>query len=134
MRSVRYQTGKYSDVVDHDGRKILAFIIRTTDGTDELHAAKNAEKNGTTMMEELIRFSIVSYEIVDESPIIVDANHPSDEQVTRSKTITIDHVKGFPGWDRWSTKARNLVVAAWRKISTIDDEALADFFASATDV
>lgn len=119
-RTVRYSLAKFTDCTDQDDRRILSFTIRTTDGTDEQHASKMAEKSGSTMTEELIRFSLVAYEVetAEGKPLLVQ----------------IDHTAGFAGFDKWSTKARNFVVAAWRKLSTPDDGDLSGFFASATDV
>lgn len=112
-RSIRYDLSKFSDCFDHDKKKILAFSIRTTDGEDETYAAKRAEAKGTGMSEELLRFSLVSYETADGKQ---DCKQP------------------FESFDRWSTKARNFVVAAWKKLATPDDKEIADFFSSASDV
>ncbi len=119
-RTVRYNLDKFTECSDQSDRKILAFTIRTTDGTDETHASKMAEKNGSSMTEELIAFSLVSYEVEGEDG--------------KPALQVIDHAPGFRGFDKWSTKARNFAVAAWRKLSTPDEGDLASFFASATDV
>jgi hypothetical protein len=60
-RQVTYNTEKFSDCFDQDGCRILSFTIRTTDGQDENYAAKRAEAAGSTLTEELIKFSLVSY-------------------------------------------------------------------------
>lgn len=126
-RIVNYPLTKIRDCLDHEGRKILAFQIRTTDGTDELYASKRADSKGTSMTEELIRFSLVAYTV--EDPSITN-----DKGEKGSKQIVIDHKHPFEDFDKWSTKARNFVVAAWKKLATPDDAELADFFASASDV
>jgi hypothetical protein len=115
-RNVRYPLAKFSDCLDHDSKKILAFTIRTTDGTDEDYASKVAESKGTALTEELICFSIVSYERdVDGKAETIEIKHP------------------FGQFRDWSTKARNFVVAAWRRLATPDEKELADFFANASE-
>jgi hypothetical protein len=115
-RTIRYDISKASGCIDSEGQKITSFSIRTTDGTDETYAAKQGETRGTSMTEELIRFSMVSYEVQDgENQKTVDITHP------------------FAGFDKWSTKARNFVVAAWKKLSTPDENEIKDFFASASE-
>jgi hypothetical protein len=121
-RTIKYPLSHVRDCLDHENRKILAFEIRTTDGTDELYASKRADSKGTNMTEELIRFSIVSYTVM--------ASGGTDEDIR----VVIDHKKPFEDFDKWSTKARNFVVAAWKKLATPDDAELADFFANATEV
>lgn len=121
-RIVSHSLAKAKDCKDHDGRKVHAFKIRTTDGTDELYASRRADaKGGTSMTEELIRFSLVSYSV-------------DDGEGTPVKEIKIDHSHPFESFDKWSTKARNFVVAAWKKLATPDEAELQDFFASATEV
>jgi hypothetical protein len=114
-RFVRYDLTKMKDCVDEDNHPILAFTIKTTDGEDESQAAQRAESKGpkATMTEELIRISLVSYEVEGQ---VKPCSYP------------------FEAFDKWSTKARNFVVAAWKKLATPDDKEIADFFASATDV
>jgi Tfp pilus assembly protein PilW len=112
-RIIRYSLAKFADCLDQEKKNILAFTIRTTDGEDEAYASKRAEAKGSSMTEELIRFSLVSYETAEGKQ---DIKHP------------------FEAFDKWSTKARNLVVAAWKKLATPDEREIADFFASATDV
>ncbi len=115
QRKIRYNLDKFLDCYDHDGNKIIAFTIRTTDGEDETYASKRAESKGTSMTEELIRFSLVSYE-------------------TSFGVVPVNY-KGIPfeAFDKWSTKARNFVVAAWKKLATPNEVEIADFFGSATD-
>lgn len=120
-RSICYDLSKFDGCTDQEGRKIMAFTIRSTDGTDEAHAAKVSEASDTQMTEELIRFSIVSY-----------ATSPTGHS-TANVYHKIDHTVPFKGFDQWSTKARNFVVGAWRKLSTPDEKELADFFASGTE-
>lgn len=117
QRKISYSLAKMKDCEDHDGNKIHGFVIRSTDGTDESWASRRADSKGTGMTEELIRFSLVSYSVIDASGKITDSviTHP------------------FEGFDKWSTKARNFVVAAWKKLATPDEADLADFFASATE-
>lgn len=122
-RSIRYSLATFKDCTDHDGKSITAFTIRTTDGEDETYASKRAESKGTGMSEELIRFSMVTYEI--ESDDLVDG---------KSVTKVIDIKHPFESFDKWSTKARNFVVAAWKRISTPNDLEIADFFGSATEI
>lgn len=117
QRTINYRLDKFTDCEDHENRKLAGFAIRTTDGTDEAWASRRADSKGSSMTEELIRFSLVSYSIVEP-----------DKTITK---IQIAHP--FEGFDKWSTKARNYVVAAWKKISTPDEADLADFFASATE-
>lgn len=112
-RIIKFDLSKYSDCKDHDNEKILSFTIRTTDGEDETYSSKRAESKNTGMTEELIRFSLICWETAKGKQ---DAKQP------------------FEAFDRWSTKARNFVVAAWKKIATPDEKEIADFFASATDV
>lgn len=116
-RNVRYSLAKATDCKDHEGKKILAFTIRTTDGTDENYAAKRADAKGTTLTEELIAFSVVSYERQDVQGGI--------------ETCAVKHP--FDQFTTWSTKARNFVVAAWKRLSTPDEKEIADFFASASE-
>lgn len=117
QRKLVYSLANIKDCEDQDSKKILSFTIRTTDGTDEAWAARRADSKGTGMTEELIRFSLVSYKFAD------------DQGETKLHVIT----HPFEGFDKWSTKARNFVVAAWKKLSTPDEADLADFFASATE-
>ncbi len=112
-RTVRYDLSKFKDCKDHEGTPLKSFTIRTTDGSDESYAAKRAEAKGAGMTEELIRFSMVSYEVGET---VVTIQHP------------------FENFDKWSTKARNFVVAAWKKLATPDELEIADFFANGTDV
>lgn len=115
-RIVNYVTAKATDCRDHEGKKILNFRIRTTDGTDENYASKRAEAKGTSLTEELIAFSIQSYERVVED----------------GKTEIVEIKQPFDQFTNWSTKARNFVVAAWKRLSTPDETEIADFFASAS--
>lgn len=116
-RSVRYSTAKASDCKDHEGKKILAFTIRTTDGTDETYASKRADAKGTSLTEELISFSMVSYE----------------RQTGKDESEKVEIKHPFDNFSTWSTKARNFVVAAWKRLSTPDEAEIADFFASASE-
>lgn len=119
-RNVTYNLAKFSDCLDEDKCKILSFAIRTTDGEDETVASKRAEaKNGSSMTEELIRFSLVRYDRVNSDGT--------------TETVDVNKGKYFEGFDKWTTKARNFVVAAWRKLSTPDEKEIADFFESATE-
>ncbi len=111
-RTIRYSLAKFSDCFDNEHNKIVAFTIRTTDGEDETYASKRADAKGGGMSEELIRCAIVSYEVEGK---------------------TVDVKQPFENFDKWSTKARNFVVAAWRKLSTPDEGEFLDFFASATE-
>lgn len=112
-RKIQYSLAKFSDCFDADGRKILSFTIRTTDGSDEAYASKRADAKGSGMPEELVRVSLVSYQVEGEG----------DKEVKQP----------FEGFDKWSTKSRNFVVAAWKKLATPDDTEIADFFGSATE-
>lgn len=127
-RQIRYSLAKASDCKDHEGKKILAFTIRTTDGEDENYASKRAEAKGTTLTEELISFSMVSYdrETGEQSP--ADTN---GKTFALEETVTIKHP--FDQFNKWSTKARNFVVAAWKRLSTPNEDEIADFFKSATE-
>lgn len=116
LRTIRYDLSKVKDCFDDSGNRITSFSIRTTTGEDEAYAAKQAEARGSGMTEELIRFSLVSYDI-------------ADGDVTK----TVDIKQPFTSFDKWSTKARNFVVAAWKRLSTPDDLEIRDFFASATE-
>ncbi len=112
-RKVNYPIpAKSKDCTDDQGRKVVSFCIRTTDGKDESYASKQADARGTTMTEELIRFSLVSYRTEEETVVIA---HP------------------FGAFDQWSTKLRNYVVAAWKRLATPEDDELIDFFAHASD-
>ncbi len=111
-RTIRYSLASFTDCLDSESKKILAFTIRSTDGEDETYSAKRAEAKGTGMSEELIRYSLISYETEEgEKP----CSQP------------------FEAFDKWSTKARNFVVAAWKRLSTPDEREIADFFASGTE-
>lgn len=116
-RNVRYPLAKFKDCMDNEGRKVMAFTIRTTDGKDEAWAAKRAEATGQTMTEELICFSLISIEVQreDKSTEIIEIKHP------------------YTGFEEWSTKLRNFVVAAWRRLATPDEEELASFFEGASE-
>lgn len=115
-RTVRYDMSKSKGVLDHDGFAILAFSIRSTDGTDEAHCAKTSEARGTSLTEELIRFSLVSYETEEGLKLVNKGATP------------------FVEFDKWSSKARNFVIMAWKQLSVPDDQEMADFLASASDV
>lgn len=115
-RSIRYALDTFKDCFDQEKKQILAFTIRTTDGTDESYSAKRAEAKGSNLTEELIRYSLVSYVRLDDG----DATEVEIKQP-------------FEGFDKWSTKARNFVVAAWKRLSTPDELEIADFFKSATE-
>lgn len=112
-RSIRYPL-KTSGCIDHEGKNITAFTIRSTDGQDENYAAKRAEAKGSVMTEELICFSLVAYETAEDG--VVTIKHPFDDFI------------------KWSTKARNFVVAAWRRLATPDETELADFFAQGSEI
>ncbi len=111
-RTIKYSLAKFTDCLDQNKKKIKSFTIRTTDGEDENYASKRADAKGTGMSEELIRFSLVSVETEDGDQ---EAKQP------------------YEAFDKWSTKARNFVVAAWKKLSTPDEKEIADFFDSATE-
>jgi hypothetical protein len=111
-RTVTYSLEKFPDCLDAEHKKIVSFSIRTTDGEDEALASRSGDARGTTMSEELIRLSLVSY-----------ANEDGPKEIKHP----------FPAFDKWSTKARNFVVAAWKKLATPDEKEIADFFASATE-
>jgi hypothetical protein len=122
-RSVTYKLDKFTDCLDGDARKISSFTIRTTDGTDETYAAKKAESTGNSMTEELIRFSITGYSVV------VNEQKEGEPAVVTSQVVMVK--QPFLAFDNWSTKARNFVVAAWKRLSTPNEVEIADFFASA---
>lgn len=111
-RSVTFSVEKFADCKDADGKKIVSFTLRTTDGEDEAYASRQGDSRGTTMSEELIRLSITSY-----------VNEDGTKEIKQP----------FVAFDKWSTKARNFVVAAWKKLATPDEKEIADFFASATE-
>jgi hypothetical protein len=127
-RQIRYSLSKASDCKDHDGLRILAFTIRTTDGEDENYSSKRAEAKGTSLTEELISFSLVSYER-ETGEEVTDGTTGKTEPGT--ETVTIKHP--FDSFTKWSTKARNFVVAAWKRLSTPNEDEIADFFKSATE-
>jgi hypothetical protein len=132
QRKITYSLAKLQDCYDHENRKIANFTIRTTDGTDEAYASRRADSKGSAMTEELIRFSLVSYSVIeDDAGKLTEVAVNGETVASKSKTITIVHP--FEGFDKWSTKARNYVVAAWKKLATPDEADLADFFASATE-
>lgn len=116
-RSVKFPLHNQKDCFDHEGYKILSFTIRTTDGTDENYAAKRAEAKGTALTEELICYSLVRYE---------------REHAETVETVEVKHP--FDPFEKWSTKARNFVVAAWRRLATPDEKELSDFFAGASEI
>lgn len=118
-RSIKYPLAKFADCIDHDGKKILAFTIRTTDGSDENYAAKRAEAKGTVLTEELICFSLVSY------------SRETEGGAGTKEDIKIAHP--FDQFTNWSTKARNFVVAAWRRLATPGEDEIADFFRDASE-
>jgi hypothetical protein len=120
-RTVTYSLASFGDCLDQDQKKILSFTIRTTDGEDEAVSARRAEAKGnSSMTEELIRFSLTRYERL------------KDDGSTEKVSVNVNG-HWFEGFDKWSTKARNFVVAAWRKLSTPDEKEISDFFASATE-
>ena len=119
QRKISYSLVKVADCFDQEGRKIANITLRTTDGVDEAYASKRSDAKGTSSMtEELIRLSLCSYSVIS-----------SDD-----KTSVVAFTQPFEGFDKWSTKARNYVVAAWKRLATPDEGDLADFFASATEV
>lgn len=105
---------------DAEGRTIVAVTIKETTGPDEAYAAKAADAKGSkNTNEELIRFSIVSYEYAaDESAKIVPCNQGLP----------------FEAFDKWSTKARNFVAVGWRSLNAVTDEDADDFLSQAQDV
>jgi hypothetical protein len=111
-RSITYSLEKFPDCLDAEHKKIFSFTIRSTDGEDEALASRTADARGTAMSEELIRLSITSY--------------TTENGVKEIK-------QPFVAFDKWSTKARNFVVAAWKKLATPDEREIEDFFASATE-
>lgn len=127
-RQVRYSLAKVSDCKDNEGKKITAFTIRTTDGEDENYASKRAEAKGTGLTEELISFSLVSYERETGEEASDKVEGESHKVI---ETVTIKHP--FDQFTKWSTKARNFVVAAWKRLSTPNEDEIADFFKSATE-
>lgn len=116
QRKVRYSLEKIKECHDHENDRIMAFTIRTTNGEDENYASKRADAKGTSLTEELISFSLVSYETKGtDGNVVHTIKHPFDQ------------------FTKWSTKARNFVVAAWKRLSTPDETEIADFFGSATE-
>lgn len=122
-RTIKYNVSKFTDCNDGEDNKLVSFTIRTTDGKDEAYASKRAEAKGSSMSEELIRFSVVSYEIED-----------GPELPAGTATKTIEVKQPFEAFDNWSTKVRNFVVLAWKKLSTPSDGEAQDFFASASEI
>lgn len=117
-RSITYSVDKFQGCIDHEDKQILSFTIRSTNGEDEAYAAKRAEAKGTVLTEELICFSLVSYTRKHEDGTTEEViiKHPFDQFI------------------KWSTKIRNFVVAAWRRLATPDEAELADFFALALEI
>lgn len=111
-RAITYSLENFADCLDAEQKKIISFTIRTTDGEDETVASKTGDARGTGMSEELIRLSITKY-----------VNEDGPKEIKQP----------FVAFDKWSTKARNFVVAAWKKLATPDEREIADFFASATE-
>lgn len=116
MSEYVYSLADFPGCLDHEGKQIVSFTLRTTNGKDEQYAARQADARRTTMSEELIRLSIVSYQRAGAS----------------AEIETCAAAQPFVAFDDWSTRARNFAVAAWQKLSTPDEKELADFFASAT--
>lgn len=115
-RQIKYSLAKATDCFDQEGKRILSFTIRTTDGEDETVASKSADARGTGMSEELIRLSLIAY------------TRENDGQ-----TEEIQVKQPFIAFDKWSTKVRNFCVAAWKRLATPDDKEMADFFASGSE-
>lgn len=116
-RKIRYSLANIPGCFDADGQAIHAITIRTTDGKDETYAAKQADARGTTGNEELVRVSIVNYELGNEAESrVVDIKQP------------------FIGFDGWSSKARNFVVVAWHRLGNPSEKEASSFFESATEV
>lgn len=122
-RSVRFPIQKKAQPYtrDADQKVIVAFTIKETAGPDEQYAAQRADaKNSKSTNEELIRYSIVSYERLE------------DDGAT--KIVECNKGTPFESFDKWSTKARNFVAIAWRSINAVNDEEADDFLSEARDV
>lgn len=94
-----------------DGSALKSFTLRETDGKDEEYAAQRAKAKGgdATTTEELIRVSIVA---VNGSPV----------------------QQPYEALGKWNSRARGLLVAAWRNLNTISDKEESDFLAGAEDL
>lgn len=90
------------------GVNIRSFVIRETNGADEMLAASivEAKGKGAMLTEELTRLAIVE---VDGAPV----------------------VQPFGAIDTWNTKTRSFVSAAYKKINLPTVEESDDFLASA---
>lgn len=91
-----------------DGSALESFTLRETDGKDEEYAAQRAKAKGgdATTVEELVRISIVA---VNGEPVI----------------------QPYEKLAQWNSRARGLVVTAWRSLNTISDKEDTDFLAAA---
>lgn len=93
-----------------DGSALTSFTIRETDGKDEEYAAQRAKAKGgdATTTEELIRVCLVA---VNGTPV----------------------AQPYEALAKWNSRARSLLVTAWRHLNTTSDKEDADFLAGAED-
>lgn len=92
------------------GVPLTSFAIKETDGPDEEYAAQRAKAKGGSAnpTEELIRASIVE---VNGEPV----------------------AQPYEAMDKWSSKARAVLLQAWRSVNAVEDKELEDFLAAAVD-
>jgi len=115
-RKVSYDLSKMGNCWDHEGRPIGSIVIRTTDGDDETYASKRAESKGSDNWAlELVRISLVRYTLADSN-------------------ATIEVKQPFEAFDKWSSRSRAFVTNAWRRMASVNEAELVDFFGNATDV
>lgn len=109
MAKVRYPVTAKRCKIDAD-TLLTSFTLRETDGKDEAYAAQRAKAKGgdANTTEELIRVCIVE---VNDMPV---------EQPYEAMSL-------------WSSRARALLVSAWRDLNAISEKEDADFLAGAED-
>lgn len=94
-----------------DGTVIESFSMRETTGHDEEVAANAAKARGgsVTTYEECLRLSLVEV---------------NGEKVAQP----------YLAFDRWTSKARLFVLAAYRQVNGVEEDSLAGFLAGASEV
>lgn len=95
------------------GYSVKSFVLRELDGKDEMDAARwadaktgSADNNLNAMMDENLRVAIVQ---VNDVPV----------------------TQPYLAMDQWSSKTRKLLVAAWAKLNSVEEEELEGFIEAA---
>lgn len=106
MRDVSHLKHLRLDLSKRKGSNIKTLVMRETDGVDEEIASGLVKSKGGSAfpVEELVRQSIVE---VDGQKV----------------------VQPFFDFDKWNSRTRSYVLAAWKELNLVEDKEVEDFLA-----